>query len=98
MAQKLKPALEELQDTVVRLAQIQQKLLEKIDKLTRENNDLRSELEQKGKMLEKANLDVEFLTVSHRLASSPDSIASTRSRLARLIRTIDSCIAMMQEE
>jgi len=41
---------------------------------------------------------VEFLTMSYRLADSPDTIVSARRRIARLIRTIDSCISMLKEE
>lgn len=65
--------------------------------LRKENDDLRSEIKEKEKELEKAKTDAEFLIYSYRLAADPDSIVETRKEIAGLIRNIDRCIEMLKD-
>ena len=76
----------------------QQKLQKKITDLEKKNEELRLQHESDIKMLEKAEKEIEFLKVSHRLASSPEAIISARKKISSLIRTIDSCIRMINED
>ena len=78
--------------------EIHKALLKKTADLTAENENLKAELEETRKTLDNVRIDNEFLTMSHRLADSPDAIISTRRRIARLIRTIDNCISMIKED
>lgn len=71
---------------------------ERVARLEEENEDLRRQLAETRAELDSSTKDVEFLTMSHRLADSPDSVISARRRIARLIRTIDNCISMLKEE
>lgn len=48
--------------------------------------------------LERSRLDERFLRVSHRLASSPDSIIEARRLISGLIRNIDKAINDLKEE
>ena len=80
-------------------------LLALLSELQRKNNELEIANEELKKqhqedliLLEKAEKQIEFLTVSYKLASSPDSIISARTKLSQLIRTIDSCIRMINED
>lgn len=98
MAQPLVTLLRTLLDKTARVAEIQSGLLARIDSLEKENESLRLQLEDTRKELKAAQNDAEFLTMSHRLAQSPDSLISTRRHIARLIRTIDKCISMLKEE
>ncbi|MDE6443362.1 MAG: DUF3450 domain-containing protein [Muribaculaceae bacterium] len=98
MAQPLLSILADLNEKISRLAGVQEALKKRIIELERENENLKAELKESRDMLDKANTDVEFLTMSHRLAENPDSIIATRRRIARLIRTIDNCISMIKEE
>ncbi|MBD5358280.1 MAG: hypothetical protein HDR88_15050 [Bacteroides sp.] len=98
MAQSLITLLSQIGDKITELEAIQQQLYSRIKVLEEENEDLRDQLKEKQQLLKQANIDKEFLTMSHRLADSPDSIISTRRRIARLIRTIDNCISMLKEE
>ncbi|MDE6576788.1 MAG: hypothetical protein K2J82_10105 [Muribaculaceae bacterium] len=98
MAQPLLDTLSSIKDKIVRLTEIQTALRSRISQLEEENENLKGELEETRRELEKTKLDAEFLTMSHRLAESPDSLISTRRRIARLIRTIDNCISMLKEE
>ncbi len=77
---------------------IQRRQREQIVRLEKENEDLRTQLSETRAELDNTRKDVEFLTMSHRLADSPDSVISARRRIARLIRTIDNCISMLKEE
>lgn len=98
MAQPLVNLLSEISDKIAGLEAIQQQLHSRISILEEENNSLREQLKEQQFLLSRANADKEFLTMSHRLAESPDSIIATRRRIARLIRTIDNCISMLKEE
>lgn len=98
MAQPLVNLLSEISDKLSELEAIQQHLNERIRILEGENESLREQLKEKTQLLDVANADKEFLTMSHKLADNPDSIIATRRRLARLIRTIDKCISMLKEE
>lgn len=98
MAQPLITLLSQISDKISELQAIQQQLYSRIKVLEDENEDLRDQLKEKTALLNKVTVDNEFLTMSHKLADSPDSIISTRRRIARLIRTIDNCISMLKEE
>ncbi len=80
------------------LMAIHRRQREQIVRLEKENEDLRTQLSETRAELDNTRKDVEFLTMSHRLADSPDSVISARRRIARLIRTIDNCISMLKEE
>lgn len=98
MALPLSSILDEVNEKVKALAEKQNLLYERIAELEKENENLRHDLDDHRQRLETALRDSEFLTMSHRLADSPDSIISARRRIARLIRTIDKCISMIKEE
>lgn len=98
MALSLNSMLQDIDRKVGKLQDICDTLNSRISDLEKENADLRAQLSQSRKDLDKANTDVEFLTVSHRLADSPDTLLATRRKIARLIRHIDNCITMLKED
>lgn len=98
MALPLTTLLKSVDDKVAEISSIHLRLHSRIKELEKENETLNQELDNSRRELAKALNDVEFLTLSHRLADSPDSIVSARRRIARLIRTIDNCISMLKEE
>lgn len=59
--------------------------------------DLLMQLRLTRQELDRAKSDVQFLRVSHRLASSPDSLVEARRLIAGLIRNIDKAIAELKE-
>lgn len=76
-----------------------------IEELERQNAELtvtietlKEELDEERKNSARAKLDADYLTVSHRLADSPDTIIATRRRISSLIRTIDRCISMLKDD
>lgn len=98
MDQPLIPLLHTLDTKISQLADLNQSLHARIESLEEENQNLRLELEETKSRLKQAETDAQFLTMSHRLAQSPDTIISTRRHIARLIRNIDKCISMLKEE
>ncbi|MDE5877046.1 MAG: hypothetical protein K2H47_06075 [Muribaculaceae bacterium] len=94
---KLLETLTELNDKIDTLAQRQQEMLDEIARLRSLNDDLSQELDETRARLHKAELDVEFLTMSHRLADTPEAVIETRRHIARLIRSLDLCINMLKE-
>lgn len=98
MALPLNSLLKSVDSKVTELMAIQRRQREQIVRLEKENEDLRTQLSETRAELDNTKKDVEFLTMSHRLADSPDSVISARRRIARLIRTIDNCISMLKEE
>lgn len=61
-------------------------------------SDTLSLLDETRTERDRALLDVEFLTVSHRLADSPEAIRSARIRISRMIRTLDKCITLLKDD
>lgn len=59
--------------------------------------DLLMQLRLTRQELDRAKSDAQFLRVSHRLASSPDSLVEARRLIAGLIRNIDKAIAELKE-
>ena len=90
--------LESLTAKIEKLGAMHKQLQQRIGVLEDENQILRKELANERHELQKAKTDIEFLTVSHRLADNAESVITTRHLLGSLIRTIDNCIRMINEE
>lgn len=97
MAQSLLEILETLESRLSTLNGEMESLRIRNSELEEENARLRQNEAEALKARDKALLDAEYLSVSHRLADSPDTIVETRRRIAGLIRNIDRCIAMLKE-
>ena len=80
------------------LLERQRILQEKIQKLEEINRELTTRHQHDVEEIEKARKDIEFLSLSHRLADSPEALVSARKIIARLIRNVDSCIRMIKED
>ena len=87
-----------MEEKIKTLLDTQNSLYSKIDELEKKIIDLESRHVDDKKTIEKAYLDIEFLTLSHRLAADPDTIIEARRKISRLIRTIDNCIQLIEEE
>lgn len=97
MAMPLLSVLNSLQERLDGLVEAHNELLNKIRELEEENLQLKAEIKEKDLALGKAETDIEYLTMSHRLAENPDTIIAARRKIAGLIRTIDNCISMLKE-
>ena len=89
--------IDSLSKKIDSLLENQKSLFEKVKALEKENQRLILMHDEDNKQLEKAQQDIEFLTLSHRLADSPEALIAARNKISQLIRTIDSCILMIKE-
>lgn len=97
MAKSLITTLERLDSRIKEVTTLNSTLSDKNRELEKENADLRRALTEALGDRDRALLDAEYLTVSHRLANSPDTLIETRRHIAKLIRNIDRCLEMMKE-
>lgn len=80
-------------------------LIARLKALRDENAQLRARVEDLGTRLaeataerDKALKDVEYLTLSHRLADTPEALVNARREVARLIRVVDRCITLLKDD
>ena len=99
MAQpQLLQSLSDLHNKIENLIEQQKQLQLELETL-RERNKVLEELHESDRLKSLQNAkDIEFLSMSHRLASSPDTIVSARHKIIGMIRTINNCIRMINEE
>lgn len=76
----------------------QKSLKEKIKNLESENEFLKSQHLADMSELQKAHKNIEFLSLSHRLAASPEALIEARNKISSFLRTIDSCIRSLKED
>ena len=97
-----KPELLKAFDTLSRkidsLLEENRNLKEKLKVLQESNLKLLSQHQEDEKNLNEAQKKIEFLSLSHRLADSPEALIEARTKVSSLIRTIDNCIRMLNEE
>ena len=80
------------------LIEQQKKLQEKLESLELQNSELRKQHEEDVANLIEANKKIELLSLSYRLADSPQALISARKKIEGLIRTIDTCIRLINED
>ena len=97
MAESLITTLERLDARIKDVTMRNARLVEQNHELEEEIADLRLEIAEARRERDRARLDAEYLTVSHRLADSPDTLIDTRRHIAKLIRNIDRCLEMLKE-
>ena len=98
MARLLASIIKDLRRKTLALAAQRDQMSASLERLSRENLTLKEELEICRKELESTRMEVDFLTISHRLADSPENLISARRRLQRLIAKIDRCVSLLKED
>lgn len=97
MAATLQSKLNEISRKLDALRQTIEDLRQEKDLLEGENAELHADNLRLSKELKAAKTDIEFLTMSHRLAQNPDDVIMARRKIAGWIREIDRCIAQLKE-
>ncbi len=69
-----------------------------LERLRTENIALKEQLAECRQELQASQMEVDFLTLSHRLADSPENILSARRRVQKLIAKIDRCVSLLKED
>ena len=94
----------ELQETLDRIVNKSNILIEKYHALEEENNSLseqveslRTELEKLKKAGEQLQMDNKYLKIARNVASNPDEVKEVKSIIASMVRDIDKCISQLNE-
>ncbi len=98
MARQLNRIIKDLRQKALALAAERDNASAEMERLTRENEALKEQLAECRHDLQTAKMEVDFLTISHRLADSPENLISARRRLQRLIAKIDRCVSLLKED
>ena len=95
---ELLTAVKSLSRKVDALIETRKSLLDRIKDLEATNAELRKQHDLDVASLEESKKEIEFLSVSHRLAASPEALVATRKKVELLIRTLDNCIRLIKED
>ncbi len=98
MARSLHRVIADLREKTELLVSQRDAAIAAQDAKAQEAEELRQQLDECREQLREARMEVDFLTVSHRLADSPENIISARRRLQRLIAKIDRCVSLLKED
>ena len=98
MESSVSKELEELSANIGILASQRDEARAALKRASEEIEDLKKELEQAREELHQKDLDVEFLTLSHRLAESPQSLADARATVKRILGKVDKAIALLKDD
>ena len=91
----------ELQEIAVRirlLAAQRDEAENGLKKALEEVDDLRRQLAEAREEIHKKDLDIEFLTLSHKLADTPQALAEARLTVRRLALRVDKAISLLEED
>lgn len=97
MAISLHTRIMDISSKLEKLMARYESVLEERNSLEHENAELHSEILRLRNILKERETDVEYLTMSHRLASDPNTLVTARRQVEGLIRDIDKCISQLKE-
>lgn len=83
---------------ISRLASQRDEALEALEQAREEISDLRQKLREAEKELHRKYLDVEYLTVSHKLADSPQALAEARATVKKMIAAVEKTISLLRAD
>lgn len=98
MARNLTGILTDLRKQFALLARQKDQAERERDDIRKEAERLKGELEDCRRERDMARMEVDFLTVSYRLADDPDHLIQARRRLQRLIAKIDRCVSLLKDD
>ena len=96
MARPLHRVIADLREKIEALASQRDAAIAERSAMAREAEELRDQLDECREQLREARMEIDFLTVSHRLADSPANLISARRRVQRLIAKIDRCVSLLK--
>lgn len=95
------PLQQTLDDVMRKISLLEERIItlsSKCEELQKANDDLSYSLSLKEKALDKAKTDIEYLTLSHRLADSPDTLIEARRQITSLIRRVEKAIRLATDD
>ena len=98
MALSLSANLASLESKILTLVAQRDDALAKLEEMTAANLRLQEKLEKTNKELQQSRIETEFLTVSHKLADNPDSLARARTDVRRMLARVEKAIALLEDD
>lgn len=98
MEKTLSARLTRLQEKIDVLGQQRDKALKEAATLREEKEVLARELKTMQEALAQSRLDVEYLKLSHRLADTPESLATSRELIKKLVARIDRALRLIADD
>lgn len=94
LSEKLKSLLKKTEE----LASQRDAAVREAESLREENLQLAKELKEMRERLEQKELDCRYLTLSHKLADTPQGLADSRKLLRQLIGRVDKAIRLIADD
>lgn len=98
MPASLQNILDDILRKINSLEEDRKNLRQRCESLEQRNSELQRQISSLEKECDHARNDARFLTMSHRLADSPDSIVEARRFISSLIRRVDRAIALATDD
>lgn len=98
MNESLASSLATLSTGIESLARSYSALRDERARLINEVASLRRRVSELESELKRAHTEIEYLTVSHRLADTPDALLRTRRTVARMIRRLDDAVKLLEAD
>ena len=90
--------LQALGEKIEELAAQRDEARKQLRRALEEADGLKRELAEARKELHRNAIDIEFLTVSHKLAVTPEALAKARATVRRMIAGVDRALALLKED
>ncbi|MDE5652929.1 MAG: hypothetical protein K2L83_04140 [Muribaculaceae bacterium] len=87
-----------IQNKIARLASERDDARKQCAELRSTIEQLKADIAERDEKLHYASLEIEFLSISHKLADTPQALADARKKIAGLIRRIDAAIALIKSD
>lgn len=98
MAREMLRILADLRERMKELASQRDMAMHEAARLKILTDSLEDQLSETRRELDAARLEIDFLTVSHRLAEDSAHLVAARRRVQRLIAKIDRCVGLLKED
>lgn len=98
MPASIHTVLADINEKLSALERQRQEWADRCIELEKANADLELRLKEAVSERDRALLDAQYLTLSHRLAEDPDTIIDARRKISSLIRRVDKAIRLVTDD
>ena len=98
MEKPLSAQLQSLQEKIIQLSEQRDEALRALRAANEEKADIERELRETQTALRQSRLDVEYLSLSHKIADNPRSLAESKELIRKLIRRVDKALRLISED
>lgn len=98
MESSLTAELREMSRKIETLAAQRDEAAAALERAKSETDDLRRELAEMRQQLHARDLDIEYLTLSRRLAETPAALADARETVRHLLARVENAISLLKDD